>query len=407
MDELSMKDIRALIAAGQPCKKRVTRGLYICLPKRGRPYYFVRYTLHGRRREMTLGHADLFTRSEAIKLRDEALKLVALGHDPIAERRRTADNKLSTVDGLFNDWFEAHRRSVKRPELAASLYLRDVGPHLGSMSLQQVRPVDVRHVCRRIADSGRRPSANKALSLMQRLFRHGIKLGLIDSSPAEAFTIADAGGPTPSRKRALSAPELRQVLKAMREDESFGRENFLAVALLLVTCVRKNELLQARWSEFDLQAGEWALPAERSKTGAAIRIPLPPQAVEWLSELHYRAMGSPFVLPNRQSSTSRHVSESTLNKALSALFKADNLKGIDRFTVHDLRRTGRTLLGELNVPPHIAERCLNHVQPGMAGIYDRHDYYSERREALQKLAALISPMVNGDNVVEFPTVRKT
>src|SRR5690606_35228693 len=124
--------------------------------------------------------------------------------------------------------------------------------------------------------------------------------------------------------------------------------NYLACALLLVLGIRKTELTEAMWSEFDIQGGLWRLPDERSKSNVAIVIPLPPPAMTWLEELRVRSCGSPYVFPNRRNSKSPHMGKDTLNRAISKLFgrepgkkaqPANRMGDISEFTVHDLRRT--------------------------------------------------------------------
>ncbi|HIE8946813.1 tyrosine-type recombinase/integrase [Enterobacter bugandensis] len=222
------------------------------------------------------------------------------------------------------------------------------------------------------------------------LFDHAIKLGLLLNNPASAFKVNDAGGIEKSRERALNLEEIGQVFRVFKEhSDSFSRDNYLACALLLLLAVRKSELTEAPWAEFDLDEKKWSLPKERSKSGEGIVIPLPPLAIKILEELKVRAFGSDYVFPNRRVSKSRHMGKDTLNRAIAKLFGIEpgkkqppNVMGnIEYFTVHDLRRTCRSLLASLSVPPHVAERCLNHKLKGVEAIYDRYDYYEERRKA--------------------------
>jgi integrase len=194
----------------------------------------------------------------------------------------------------------------------------------------------------------------------------------------------------------LSLEEIRAFLKALRDCPTLGRDNELAFRLLLLLGVRKSELVGAAWSEFDLDAGLWNLPATRSKTDSAVTIPLPDLAVRWLNELHIRAAGSPWVFPRRRTGKRDrgHISPDTLNVALARVAHS-----LPHFVVHDLRRTTRTQLSALGVAPHVAERCLNHKQRGVAGVYDRHDYLEERRAALQRWAAVLEAIDGGGEVV--------
>ncbi|WP_096299734.1 tyrosine-type recombinase/integrase [Halomonas sp. hl-4] len=273
------------------------------------------------------------------------------------------------------------------------------------MTPNNVTPMDVRDIVRKIASSGRPSISNDALMYLKQLFNHAIKLGLLTYNPAAAFNVNDAGGIEKSRDRALGLDEIHHVFQVFRDNRvSFNRDNYLACALLIVLGVRKTELTEARWSEFDLDNEKWDLPGERSKSGVGIAVPLPPQAIAWLKELQVRAYGSPYVFPSRRSSKHPHMGKDTLNRAIAKLFgkepgkklQPENRMGeIDEFTVHDLRRTCRSLMAELGVPGHVAERCLNHKLKGVEGIYDRYDYYDERKRALIKVAQLVEPAISG------------
>lgn len=197
--------------------------------------------------------------------------------------------------------------------------------------------------------------------------------------------------------------ELGHAFKVFRDNStSFTRDNYLACALLVTLGVRKTELTEAKWEEMDLNNGLWKLPAERSKTGTVITIPLPLIVVDWLSELQIRACGSEYVFPNRRSAKNPHMGKDTLNRAISKMFGREagrekqppnQMGDMDLFTVHDLRRTCRSLLAAEGVAPHVAERCLNHKLRGIEGVYNQHDYLEERREALTLIAERISPLI--------------
>lgn len=134
--------------------------------------------------------------------------------------------------------------------------------------------MDVRAIVRNVTSSGRPTIANDALVYLKQLFNHGIKLGLLTYNPASAFNVNDAGGVGKSRDRSLSPDELSKAFTVFRENRtSFTRDNSIACA----SDLRKTELTQAKWSEFDLSDAKWDLPGERSKSGVGIMIPLPPK----------------------------------------------------------------------------------------------------------------------------------
>lgn len=403
MGSLTVKTVQALVKTRQPGRYSDGEGLYLRIPKEGESYWMLRYTISSKRREITLGKVSLVSLAEARNLAGDARRKVVAGDDPIAERKLNRPKALTTVNDLFEDWHKDLVKRLKHPKIPERVFRKDIAPTIGGLALSKVTPIDVRAILQNITKSGRPTIANDALLYMKQLFDHGIKLGLIQSNPATAFKVNDAGGVEKSRERALSLDEIAYVFKVFREhSDSFSRDNYLACALLLLLAVRKSELTEAPWSEFNLEDKKWSLPKERSKSGVGIVIPLPPLSIEILNELKVRAFGSSYVFPNRRVSKSQHMGKDTLNRAIAKLFGIEpgrkkqppNVMGdIEYFTVHDLRRTSRSLLASLSVPPHVAERCLNHKLKGVEGIYDRYDYFDERKEALEKIADKIQNIV--------------
>jgi len=402
-NKLNDKQIKALLKSGQPVKQSVGNGLYFRISSEGTGFWVMRYSIHKKRREITLGSYPSLSLSnanaEAVLLQAEVKK----GRDPLAERARAKSVDIKTVDDLANDWLESCDKRLKHPGVPRRIYKKDIAPTIGQLSLDHVNPRDIRAVIAKIVSSNRPATANDALMYCKQLFRHGIKLDLITSNPADAFTLSDAGGVERSRSRTLSIDELNKVFCTFRENtDQFTRDNYLAVAILISLGVRKGELIAAQWVEFDLTQGLWDIPKERSKTEVGITIPLAPCVIEWLNELHIRSCGSEYVFPNRRASKRfSHMSPDTLNAATQKLFKEKKVP-VEHFTIHDLRRTCRSLLASIGVAGHVAERCLNHKLKGVEGIYDRYDYLDERREALEKLACLVEPIVTpAANVVSF------
>ena len=168
--------------------------------------------------------------------------------------------------------------------------------------------------------------------------------------------------------------------------------------MLVVLGVRKGEFREALCKEFDLVEAKWRLPKERSKSGDGIVIPLSEVVLDWLKELQIRSCGSEYVFPSRRRSKRPCMGKDTLNRAIIKLFghepgkkkqPANQMGDMEHFTVHDLRRTCRSLLAAQGTPGHVAERCLNHKLKGVEGIYDRYDYFDERRKAFDSLASQV------------------
>jgi len=404
MKTITAKQIQAFVK-GEPKRHPVGSGLYLVVRRSATPYWMLRYSINGKRKEMTLGqYPDLSladAKAESImKKRD-----IRQGIDPLVVRKRINEQSIKLVDDLFADWYESDiSKRLKHPNIPKRVYTKDIKPIIGDIAIDQVNARDVRKVIQLISVD--RPTvANDALMYLKQMFRHGIKLDLIAHNPASAFTVSDAGGIEKSRDRYLTIEELTQAFSVFKRHLSkFTRDNYLACALLVTLGVRKSELCCAKWEEFELDKALWHLPEGRSKTGAPITIPIPTQALLWLNELKIRACGSEYVFPARRASKKPHMGDDTLNRAISSMFgheagrkvQPPNLMGeLKPFSPHDLRRTFRSLAASQGVAGHVAERCLNHKLKGVEGIYDRHDYLEERKEAHQKVAKLLDELING------------
>jgi integrase len=402
MATITAKQIQAFVK-GEPKRHPIGSGLYLVVRNSATPYWMLRYSSNGKRKEMTLGQYPNLSLADAKA--DAAIKKreINLGSDPLIARKRVKEQSIRLVDDLFADWYESDLvKRLKYPNIPKRIYTNDVKPHIGDMKIEEVNARDIRNIIQLISET--RPTvSNDALIYLKQLFRHGIKLDLTTQNPASAFTYSDAGGIEKSRDRYLTIEELTKVFNIFKKySAKFNRDNYLACALLVTLGVRKSELCCAKWEEFELDKALWHLPEGRSKTGAPITIPLPNQVLAWLNELSMRACGSDYVFPARRTSKKPHMGDDTLNRAISSMFgheagrkiQPSNLMGdIKPFSPHDLRRTFRSLAASQGVSGHVAERCLNHKLKGVEGIYDRHDYLKERIEAHEKIANLLEPII--------------
>lgn len=409
--DVTANGIKKYLKDGVPVKVQVERGLYFRVSKEGTGFWILRYIskIDGKRKEYTLGRYG--TRKDELSLsdaKDEAANVRAKinnGTDPVIERSRPQKAQFKTVHDIAQKWLKICERDLKNPQIPARVYKNEIAPIIGKLGVSSVEPTDILAIVEKINDSGRPSISNDALAYCKQIFDRAIKEGAIKFNPAGALTIKDAGGAEKSRSRKLSLSEIETILKIMRESShTFTRENYIAFCLLLTLGVRKGELIAAKWEEFNFENKVWHLPAERTKTEAEIFIPIPEILIPFFDELKVRANGSEYVFPSRRASKRRgYISDDTLNHALANLFgnsgylkkskkELPNLlgdAGISHFVIHDLRRSCRSLLGMNKVPPHIAEKCLNHKLKGVEGIYDHYDYFEERKEALEALAEQI------------------
>ncbi|EHZ2901706.1 site-specific integrase [Vibrio vulnificus] len=403
-------ELKKILKIGKPIRKNVERGLYFRVSAEGSAFWVLRFMFNGERKEITLGRygnrVNELTLKQARNKAAETRLQIDQGLNPVAEKKRAKRKSYISVDDIANKWLKICERELKNPQIPRRVYEKEISPTIGGLSIKDVEPIDILTIVEKIDASGRPSISNDALAYCKQIFNHAIKQGAIKFNPAGALSIRDAGGSEKSRSRSLSLKELEMVLLTMRENSHiFTRDNYIAFCLLVSLGVRKGELIAATWSEFDFNSNVWHLPQERTKTGKAISIPIADELLPLFKELSVRANGSEYLFPSRRLSKRRgYISDDTLNHALAKLFgnqgyikkskkELPNIlgdKGIKHFVIHDLRRTCRSLLAELRVAPHIAEKCLNHKLKGVEAVYDQYDYFEERKLALKNLAKEIS-----------------
>lgn len=420
MGKLTDMQIKAWIKAGERFEGKADGdGLYLCYREGyAVPVWRFRYKFAGKRRVVNIGNYGVLSLAKARETTKELAARVALGHDVAGEKQERKAAALAKIEDeknaitmleLANEYYE---RMIlgrwKHPDIVRRRIDKDIGPMLGKLKVEDIKPRHIDDMLQAIVKRGAPSIANDVLRWIRRMLDYAIKRHIIEVNPASAFDIGDAGGKEEARDRALSRDELAKLFEAMRLAKGFSVENDLSIRLLLLLCVRKMELCAARKEEFDLPASVWHLPGERSKTGKPIDIPLPALAVEWLQQLFDLAGPSDWLLPARkmQHRMVPHIHEGTIGTAMGKV--KPHMPDVADFTVHDLRRTARTHLAELGVDPVVAERCLNHKIKGVEGIYNRHDYFNERRDALDKWAGLLNALENGKpyNVTPISKGRK-
>ncbi|MBE0547033.1 MAG: site-specific integrase [Rubrivivax sp.] len=206
-------------------------------------------------------------------------------------------------------------------------------------------------------------------------------------------------GERPARRQRLMLT--REELQLLLLAAPMRRRNALAIRILLATAVRSAELYQAKWADVDRDGAQWHIP--KNKTDAAMDIPLAPIVVDGFKELHTLAGTSAYVLSaHSRSRASRHGGDTHLNKDTLREAIAHWLRNakpaVRGFTPHDLRSTAKSHLRALGVPRDIPEMCLNRKLSGVEGIYDRHTYFEERREALERWAGVLGAVgTDGSN----------
>lgn len=358
------------------------KGFGVRVSNLGSASYVVQFRMGGREaptRRHTIGtHGSPWTpataREEAIRL----LILVARGIDPIEadkqRRREAVDLAFSKYADTFSvackgkGWKTLVNRSIR-------LHLK---PVLRNKPLPTITRSDVVEVFDRMPDE---QAANRrnVFAVLRRLFKWAISRGDILHSPMEGM---ETPPPVKPRDRWLGDAELRHIWHlAPRTHRCFGP----IVRLLIVTGQRREEVAGLHWEELDRQEREWRLPSHRTKNGEPNTVPLNDLAI---AELDLVAKGENWPRRGRVFPTSTGAGFTGYakgKKKLDELIAEGDGGPIAPWRLHDLRRTLATGFQRLGVRFEVTEAVLNHVggsRAGVAGIYQRHDWRAEKREAL-------------------------
>ena len=409
-DRVTDKTLRAWLNAGS-----VNRGIgggltfvaTIAGALKGQASWILRYRFGGVGREKVLGRYPDLSLKDAREAARQNRARIQQGVDVAAEKRakRLKSQEQAIAAQLAQAWYDRHiAKTYKHPEVVLRVIRRHIDPVIGKLGIGEVRPLHIDKVLTRILDAGAPTVANDTLRYLFRMFHFAVKRRWIDINPVSGLEISDAGGTETSRQRWLNREELTALAKAMQDTPNFGRQNELAVWLLLALCVRKMELLSAKWSEFDLQRSVWSLHPSRTKMNQSISIHVAAPALRWLEELKVFSCNSKYLFPARRlihmkngkprKNRFDHVSPDTLNVALCRL----SLNGIEHFTVHDMRRTAWTHMAALGVDRFVAERVLNHKVRDVEGVYNQYDYFEERKAALERWAQLLDVLVPAQTI---------
>lgn len=356
-----------------------TRGLAVRVSPSGTKTFVVWYRIGGKARRLTLGRFPTLQLADARKRAREALTQVSDGKDPAAERQRTRLEYGGKLFGpLAHDFIETYAKARTRGWSETERLLnREFVSLWGKWPIHTVTRRDVSKALGAIVARGSPSAANHALSAIRKMFNWAIEQGHLAHSPCIGLA---APSKLKSRDRVLSDNELQRVWHAA---EAMGWPYGSIIQLLILTGQRRKEVTGMRWSELNLVAAQWTIPAERTKAGRTHELPLSPAALALIQALP-RAHDE-LVFPAR----GKDNPASGFSKWKHEL---DELAGIAPWRVHDLRRTVASGMARLKVPPHVIERVLNHVTGtlgGVAGIYNRFAYLGEMRDALELWATEI------------------
>ncbi|MFD1558687.1 tyrosine-type recombinase/integrase [Paraburkholderia silviterrae] len=366
-------------------------GLILEVMASGSKIWRYRYSLHGKQQPMvTIGEYPSTSLLAARERARRYAEIVAGGISPVADAKkdRGAVKNLDTVKEFGAYWIEQQMadKSAEYQRTTKRALEKDVYPALGNKPLAEVTPGDVLAICDRIKKRGAPKMALHTRNVIKRMFEYAIARQLVLTNPASAI-VARFVATQESRDRVLSPEEIGRVLRAVYAS-SIRRPLKLAIHLLVLTMVRKSELIEARWDELDLDDAIWRIPADRMKKDREHWVYLSSQAVAMFRELLDSRTSAEYVFPTVRG-VDRPIAKSTLNQAIRALDME-----VQHFVLHDFRRTASTHLHEMGQPSDAIEKALAHTIKGIKGVYNRAEYAPERKRILQLWAEFVDAQID-------------
>jgi integrase len=366
---------------------KVPRGFGVRVTASGAKSFIINYRIRAREYRYTIGAYPDWSALRAVHEARNLRQRIDRGENPLMDRVPVPTTE--TVSGLLDQFVQRYvekEAKLRSAEAIKRAFDQLVKPSVGKIGIYELRRSDIARMLDKIADQTLaflRKAFNWYAGKDDR-FNSPIVKGMARTRPRER-----------ARTRVLSNEEIRVIWQALGDAGTFGA---LAKTLLL-TAQRRDEVANMSREEIG-KDGIWTIPAERYKTKKPNFVPLT-QAALAIIGAQPKAAGCDYVFPSRARTpfSAFGKSKAMLDKAVletmqSQAAKGTKVRSLPNWTLHDLRRTAKTLMVRAGVRPDISERVLGHVIAGVEGIYDRHSYADEKRDALEKLAAMIQGILN-------------
>ena len=359
-------------------------GFGVKVTPKGRKVFLVMYRLAGagsRLRKYTIGPYGRVTLPMA---KAQAQKIFAArldGRDPAEEKKQSRRRLVvDRVDDLVETFIREHVAKIGTNRRITGLLRRDVIPYWGAKSIHEIKKRDVSDLISLIAQRNAHAS-HRLLKTLKTFFRWCVGRAVIDFSPAEGISSPYR---EVSRDRVLTDQELAAViLAARRMPPPYGR----IVEFLALTGQRREEVAQLKWDELDEKTRTWTIPGSRTKNKKAHIVHLAKPAWKVIEA----CSGQPYVFG---TATGKRFQQFGRGKRA-----IDKLCGVAGWRLHDLRRTIVSGMARLGIPPHVADKILNHQAgtiSGVAAVYQRHDFLAERKEALDRWGRHVGEIVQAE-----------
>jgi integrase len=394
-------------AKERPYKLTDSNGLYMVVtPSRGRLWRY-RYRFAGKVKDLSLGTFPEVTLAQAREKRDAARLQLKNSIDPCkvkqAQKSLTiskASDGQETFEAIAREWHGqwSNDKAKSTADTTIRRLEKNVFPWMGTRPVAEIDAPELLAVLRRIESRGILESARRIKIICAQVFRYAVSTGKAKQDPS-ASIIKDVLK-TPVSKHMAAITDPKEIPALLRAIDNYSGSFIVKCALRLqtLTFVRPGELRHAEWSEIDLNAATWSIPAQKMKMKQAHIVPLSAQAVAILREIEplTRSRGK-YVFPSHRSAT-RPMSENTVNAALRRMdIEKDKMCG------HGFRAMARTILDEiLQIRPEYIEHQLAHkVKDPLGRAYNRTTHHEERKKMMQLWSDYLDGLKAGAKVLPF------
>lgn len=394
---LTELQIRSAKAAEKPIKLFDSGGLYLLVNPNGSRWWRLKYRYGGKERGISLGVYPDVSLKLARTNRDQARRLIAQGTDPSADRKASKLARCETFRTIAEEWLALQAKSLAPVTFNKARWMLSefVYPRLGSRPVNEITPPDLLAALRVIESCGKRETAHRTKQRVGQIFRYAIATGRAERDISADLRGALAPVVTKNHAAITEPTAIGQLLRAI---DSYTGQPMTHAALKLapLVFVRPGELRQAEWSEINLDAAEWRIPAHRMKMRELHIVPLSKQAIEILRGLRPLTASGRYVFPSLRTSD-RPMSENTINAALRRLGYSN-----DEMTGHGFRAMASTCLSEQGWHPDVIELQLAHAERNkVRAAYNRATRLADRRKMMQSWANYLDALRAGAEVIPF------
>lgn len=393
--KLSATKIKNAKGKDKPYKLADGGGLYLLVKPDNSKYWRLKYRLHGKEKNLALGVSPGVSLSEVRKEAGKAKEQIRAGVDPVLIRKREKANKTgNTFRVVAKEWHDKQKGRWSEDHAARvwDSLTTDVFPSIGDIPIQDIKTLDCLAVVRAVEGRGALDTAGRVKQRMSSVFRYAVQTARTEINPADQLQGIIATRKV-THRASLKAEELPDFLCKLEDYQGYVLTK-LALKLLMFTFVRPGELRLARWDEFDIEARQWRIPAERMKMKEAHIVPLSNQALAVLEELRPITGHYDLVFPGVRN-VRTPMSENTLTYAIRKRL------GFDA-TAHGFRSTASTILNETGFRHDVIERQLAHAERNkVRAAYHHSQYLEERTQMMQWWADYLGTQRMGKKVVPF------